>query len=138
MADSDRLATELSALRRTLLVRPPGVEAVVRTVARRRRRRVIALMVTAIVAIIAISSAALGFASTPDEHDVTTSQSPTPSMSPSATPSGRASTPSSPSGTGTRTPNSAGGPQITGCRPYGLGGLWGRDNYLADVELSTY
>lgn len=135
MADSDRLATELSALRSSLRVRPPGVEAVVRTVARRRRRRLVALMVTAFVALIAISSAAIGFAAVPDRPDVSTSHSPspTPSGSPPATPLG-------PDGGSPSAGNagSAGGPGPTGCRSEAGVSLLGHDNYLADVDLSIY
>ncbi|MGE5828647.1 MAG: hypothetical protein ACM30G_09835 [Micromonosporaceae bacterium] len=134
MADSDRLATELSALRTTLRVRPPGVEAVVQTVARRRRRRRIAVVVTAFVALAAISTAAFGLPTAPERPDVSTSQSPSPapSLSPSTTPTG--SVAGSPS---TAKTESAGNPEFSGCRPTGLGGLNGHDNYLADVDLNV-
>jgi hypothetical protein len=135
MVDSDRLATELSALRNTLRVRPPGVDAVVRTVARHRRRRIIGLMVTTFVALLAVLGAALGFAAASNRPDVTTSHSPapTPSGSPSATPpaSGRPSPSTGATG-------SAANPVLNGCRPNSPMGLLARDTYLADVDLMTY
>jgi hypothetical protein len=138
MADSDRLATDLSALRTTLRVRPPGVEAVLRTVARRRRRRRIAVVVTALVALAAISTAAFGLPATPDRPDVSTSQSPTPtptpSLSPSTLPTGPVAGTPSPS---TAHTHSAGNPQPTGCQPEAAVAVMG-DTYLAGVNIFTW
>src|SRR5690349_21385831 len=122
MAAPDRLGTDLAALRNTLPVNPPGVEAAFRTVARRRRRRLIGTTVTAIVLLVAVATVAFSMGTTPHRPDVP----PTPSPAPAgATGSARAG-----NGRGNQVP--------TTCRSNGLGGLNGHDNYLADVDLMVY